>query len=292
MVLPRSPLSQRNFPRLTDRYRLGTLPIGISPICIGLVGDPRVVPEAYDAGINFFFVTADMHWPIYEKLRRGLQLLFERGLREEVVVGVVSYVAQPEFCHTPFDEVISTITGLKRIDLRIAGGASFQDLLGRLAEYRATSRENASSAIGASFHHRQAALFALNHNLVDIGFLRYNPLHRGAEEDLFPHLHPQGPALRYNFKSTVGFLEKDALASIGLSEEHWHPSPTDYYRYALSNPHLDGILCALNDVSHVRALADAMSEGPLSEGQRDYLNDLAELSLGKATLSPPDEQLP
>src|SRR5438105_15757078 len=32
---------------------------------------PDTVLRAFDRGMNFFFVTADMHWPYYEGMRQG-----------------------------------------------------------------------------------------------------------------------------------------------------------------------------------------------------------------------------
>ena len=37
------------------------------------------MPAAFDAAINCFFVSTDMHWPFYEQPRRGLKLLLARG---------------------------------------------------------------------------------------------------------------------------------------------------------------------------------------------------------------------
>jgi len=51
----------RELPRPADRLPLGTSGLEVSPICIGMVEDPRTIPAAFEAGINFFFVTADMH---------------------------------------------------------------------------------------------------------------------------------------------------------------------------------------------------------------------------------------
>jgi hypothetical protein len=274
------------FPNLNDRYQLANIPIGVSPVCIGLVGDPNIIPAAYDMGINFFFVTADMHWPLYENLRRGLKMLFERGggIRDDVVVGVVSYVTQAEFCQTPFEEVVQCIPALERIDVAIAGGAYANDLLVRRNAYQ--KHPHRPPAIGASFHDRPACLTALNHNLVDIGFLRYNTIHRGAEEDVFPHLRPKSTALLYNFKSTHGFLCEQDYATIGLTPEYVRPPITDYYRYALSRPEMDGLLCALDTPQQLNALEEALNKGALDDDQIQYLNDLTDLALGRASLNP------
>src|SRR5688572_28146132 len=102
--------TRTELPKLTDRLPLGT-ELQVSPFCLGAVDDPSVVPAAFEAGINFFFITADMHWPLYEPVRRGLRDLLQSkpSARDEIVVGVVSYVTQPEFCWVPFEEVLAEI---------------------------------------------------------------------------------------------------------------------------------------------------------------------------------------
>src|SRR5262249_5979393 len=98
-------------PRLTDRLPLGSAGLRVSPVCLGIVGEPATVPAAFDAGVNFFFVTADMHWPLYESARRGLADLLARvrGVREQVVVAGVCYPTQPEFCSMPFQELVAAV---------------------------------------------------------------------------------------------------------------------------------------------------------------------------------------
>ena len=95
----------------------------------GLTRDARTVPAAFDAGINFFLLTADMHWPVYEPTRRGLADLLRRGggIRDDIVVAAVSYVAQPEFCHLPFREVLDAIPALGRLDVTLAGAVGAHD---------------------------------------------------------------------------------------------------------------------------------------------------------------------
>ena len=69
---PRSPASTRRvLPRFTDRLSIGKLKV--SPFCLGMVDDWQAIPAAYEMGINFFFVTTDMHWPLYEASRKGLK---------------------------------------------------------------------------------------------------------------------------------------------------------------------------------------------------------------------------
>src|SRR5688572_1769288 len=151
----------RRLPALTDRLPLGPHGLRVSPVCLGMVGDPGAVVEAFDAGVNFFFVTADMHWPYYENLRRGLASLFARGggVRDEVVVAAASYVTQPEFCSLPFLETIESLPGLDRIDLLVAGGVYAHEFLPRFRVYERHLAEGhfGAKALGASLHERAAA---------------------------------------------------------------------------------------------------------------------------------------
>jgi hypothetical protein len=253
-----------------------------------MVGDARVVPAAFDAGANFFFLTADMHWPLYEPLRRGLADLFARGggVRDEVVVGAVSYVTQPEFCLLPFREVVDAVPGLERVDVTIAGGAYAADFAARLPRYRA-HREGALAGVratGASFHDRRAARDAVTGELLDLAFVRYNAEHRGAEEDLFPALPTPRRALVYAFKTTSGHLDEEARRRVGLAADDWQPELTCRYRFALARPELDGLLCALDEERHVAELDEALARGPLDAEETQYLCDLGDLSAGRARL--------
>jgi hypothetical protein len=259
-------------------------------MCLGMCGEPGVVSAAFEAGINFFFLTADMHWPLYEQLRRGLcDLLASRpSVRDDIVVGVVSYVTQPEFSSAPFLEAIDAVPGLGHLDVAIAGGAYGHEL-GRRLDIYAGHRANGfagTRAIGASFHDRTAIVPALEARHVDIGFLRYNPVHPGAAKDVFPHVRDDHPLL-YNFKSTVGHMTEAEHLAAGVGNDYWRPHQTDYYRFALTQPALDGILCALDTPDQVGELADALAKGPLDEEDHQYLLDLGELARGTATIKEP-----
>jgi len=263
--------------------------LAVSPICLGWVGRPGVISAAYDNGINFFFLTADMHWPLYEAARRGLRdLLRRRGVRQRIVVGVVSYVGQPEFCHVPFREVLEAVPGLDTIDLTIVGGVYSADFLVRLAEYRKHRHADGGphhlpgvKATGATFHDRAAALLALNHHLVDVAFARYNPDHPRAEEDLLPHLQRRPRNLLFNFNSTRGYVGDTRWKALGLSPKHWRPAVTDHYRFALRQSQIDGLLCGLDSARELSALAAALASGALSDEEAAYMRDLADLVAGR-----------
>lgn len=92
--------------------------------------------------------------------------------------------------------------------------------------------------------------------------------------------------LLYNFKSTTGHLAEPDYARLGVADDYWRPHFTDYYRFALMEPALDGMLCALPAPHAVGELADALARGPLDDDDHQYLLDLGELQRGAARVKP------
>jgi hypothetical protein len=274
-----------SLPRLTDRLRLGALEV--SPFCLGMVTDPDTVLAAYDAGINFFFVTADMHWPLYEELRLGLARLLARGggVRDRIVIASVSYATQPEFCRLPFREVLDAMPGLGHLDVLVAGGAYGHELDQRLAVYREHRAKHfvGARAIGASFHDRAAALPHVRDGSLDISLIRFNVEHLGARDDVFPHVGGRR-GLMFNFKSASGWVSPEAFARLGLDPAHWQPGVPDHYRFVLSHVEVDGILCSLSTPAHVGELVGALDDGPLELEEQEHLVLLAKLAGGRGEL--------
>jgi hypothetical protein len=272
--------ARTELPRPGDRLPLGKSGLHVSPLCLGMVTDPATVSAAFDAGVSFFFLSADMHWPHYEGTRRGLADLLRRGggVRDEIVIGATCYVTQPEFCRYPFSEVLEAVPILERIDVVIAGGAYGHEIGTRvpvLAHHRQTGFVGAR-ALGITFHDRAAARQALADGVADIVFARYNAKHPGARHDLFPHVGPGPRPLLFNFNNTAGAVGR-SRAELGLPEDFWLPEIDEHYRFALSRPELDGILCAPQTPQQLAALLAALERGPLDPEEEEHFLLLAEL---------------
>jgi len=268
---------RRTLPRMTDRIAIGR-GLRVSPFCLGSVSDWRLIPAAHEMGVNFFFVTADMHWPLYEASRKGVQALLASrpGIRDDITVAGVCYPTQPEFQIAPFAELVVAVPGLERIDVFVAGGVYGPDLLARTDVLRGLAT-GAGGAVGASFHDRRAALAATNLRIADICYVRSNPDHPGARVDLLPHVHTAHAPL-FNFNSMGGFLPHDRLREIQIDPALWYPDATDYYRYALSPPQMDGLLFAIHHRRHLEELDQALARGGLTPAEEDHLEELAVLA--------------
>jgi hypothetical protein len=279
-------------PKLTDRLALGD-GLSVSPFCLGMVDEPSTVSAAYEAGINFFFVSADMHWPLYESTRQGLRtLLRDRpSVRDEIVVASVSYTTQPEFCWYPYQELLDEVRELGHLDVTIAGGAYRHELKTRRRIYEAQRQQKYKGvrAVGVTFHDRMGIVDSATRKVFDILFVRYNPDHVGARAEVFARLPKRRKNLLFNFKSTSGFVRPNRIDELGIDTGFWRPEVTDYYRFALTPAAMDGILCALTKPSHVGALVEALDRGPLDEEEEQYLVDLSDLDAGRAELGAADE---
>lgn len=281
-------------PRLTDRLPLGGGDgLSVSPACLGIVDSPETVVRAFETGINFFFVTVDMHWPLYDALRRGLRSLLAEGSvdRDRIVVAAVSYLAQPEFGWMPFTELLAAVPELEYLDVLVVGGAYQSDVGARLERRREQVAGGflGARAVGVTLHERHAAVSIANDGLADIAFVRYNPAHTGAREDTFSHLRASRTLL-FNFNSLSHVVTEAHRGALGLDQRFWLPRPSDYYRFALSRSELDGILCAPGTPDEVTSLRDALEQGPLTEDEARHLVRLADLSLGRQRLRRrPDE---
>jgi len=282
-MMPNSNGHRRVLPKTGDRLTLGRSGLKVSPVCLGLTADPDTVLAAYEEGVNFFFVTGDLHWPLYDGVRKGLAKLLRgnEARRQEIVVGVVSYLDNPLFSALQFDEVISEVPGLKYVDLIVAGAVSstqsFYSRLDSLTRARAGSQHGAK-AIGATFHQRSLALIADYYDLLDISYIRYNSAHPGARTDLFPYFRPNRTTPVFNFKSTMSRVSEQAFTQLKLPNAKWLPETCDYYRFVLSRSEIDGILCSPFQPAEMRQLARALDKPPLTNDEEEYMIWLSSLT--------------
>lgn len=265
----------------SQRLPLGSGGLTVSPFCLG-VCSAEVVELAFALGINFFFVSLDLHWPIYEGLRRGLGSLLRARpeIRSQIVVAGVSYT-ESKLCIEGTFDLLRAVPELEYIDIFIAGGVAAYQLPARLDWLRWAADVSPRPILkGASFHDRRVALDWMQNEHVDLAFVRYNPAHPGAEEDIFSHLSPQKKCLLFNFLNTHAH-RPEALAKLDLAPHLWRPDWGDHYRFVLTPPAVDGSLFACHQVSHLTNLQQAIQRGPLTDKQCAYMKKLALLISGK-----------
>lgn len=275
-----------SLPRLADRLPLGRTGLLVSPLCLGIT-QRETVPVAFAAGVNFFFLSNDLHWSLYAPLMAGITDLLASGVsRDDIVIAGVSYLSEPMFGSLQFNELIDAIPRLERIDILMAGASEAANFLPRYEKLVEAGRRQlwGCRGIGASFHDRSTARMAICSDLLDLACIRYNPGHAGAEIDLFPYISLERKCLVYNFKSTNGLLSLSQFQKLGLEPRYKAPKITDGYRFALSRPEIDGLLASPSSPEQLRSLALALGAGPLSPSRSEYMKNLCLLATGQAQI--------
>jgi aryl-alcohol dehydrogenase-like predicted oxidoreductase len=128
--------------------------------------------------------------------------------------------------------------------------------------------------IGLSTHDRALAGRLAADGAVDVLMVRYNAAHRGAEEDIFPHLAVHDPAL-------ISYTATRWRYLIHRSTKTWPaerpvPSPTQAYRFVLSNPHVDVCLMAPSNRQQLEENLRALDAGPLAGDEMAFMREFGD----------------
>lgn len=143
----------------------------------------------------------------------------------------------------------------------------YEDLL-RLRE------EGKVKAIGLSCHDRKFLGSLAQKGLADVLMLRYNAAHRGAEQDIFPHLSEHNPfVLSYTATRWTALLRRPK----GYPKDARIPTAGECYRFVLSNPYVNAVLTAPRNIRQLKENIDAVRQGPLNEEDLKFMRDFGDI---------------
>jgi hypothetical protein len=118
-------------------------------------------------------------------------------------------------------------------------------------------------------------------NLFDLFMVRYNAAHRGAERDVFSLL-PSGderPGIcAYSATGRRGLLNPGKMPP-----DEPVPQAGDCYRFCLTNPHVDMVLCGPANEQHVREAIAALAAGPLDEEKLMWMRRVGDCVRGRSS---------
>ncbi|MGA2631243.1 MAG: aldo/keto reductase [Terriglobia bacterium] len=155
--------------------------------------------------------------------------------------------------------------------LGVMGKEKFLD--GVLEELQRFREEGKVLSTGVSIHARKLAGSLAGRGTIQALMMRYNAAHRGAEQDIFPHLAAHNPAVisytatrwRYLLRRPRGW-PKDARI----------PTPALCYRFVLSNPNVHVCLTAPKSARELDENLAALRDGPLSETDLQFMRDFGD----------------
>lgn len=128
--------------------------------------------------------------------------------------------------------------------------------------------EGKVKAVGTSCHDRKFAGRLAADGVLDTLMIRYNAAHRGAEEDVFPHLKEHNPGLISYTATRWGYLLRRPR---NWPKEARIPTAGMCYRFVLSNPNVHVCLTAPRNENELNQNIAALRQGPLSEKEMDFM---------------------
>ncbi len=249
---------------------LGRTGLRVSRLGIGssFTSDARVIEEAVERGVNYLY-WGSIRRPAFGRAIRDVA----RRRREGVVVTVQSYTRVAALL-APSVEIALRRTGLDYFDFLLLGmwnrppGPALVDAARRLVE-RGRVRHLMLSTHNRPSLQQHFREFERGESPYDAFMLRYNAVHRGAERDVFPHLPAEGarPGILAYTATRWGHLCDPAKMPPGEAP----PPARDCYRFALSHPDVDLVLCGPKDRDQMREALCALDAGPLAPDERERL---------------------
>jgi len=227
--------------------------------------------HALDCGLNYLFCYGfDTH---LTSLVRGLP----SHQRQQLVISTGAYnllVGHPNLRRTLEKRLLQL--GTECIDVFLFLGVTKPKHLTEhvLEEFARFKQEGKIRAFGMSCHDRAFAGKLVAEGALDVYMIRYNAAHRGAEQDIFPHLTAHDPGLVSYTATRWRYLIRRQR---GWPKDLPIPSPGQCYRFVLSNPHVDVCLTAPSNHGQLQQNLAALDDGPLTEDEMHLMRAYGDL---------------
>ena len=126
-------------------------------------------------------------------------------------------------------------------------------------------------ALGVSIHDRPRAGKLAEDPILDLLMIRYNAAHRGAEQEIFPHLAKRRPMV-VSYTAT-------AWRRLLRAPRGWKgrvPTAGDCYRFCLTSPYVDVVLTGPSSAAELRENLSALDMGPLSPEEMGFMQEFGQ----------------
>jgi aryl-alcohol dehydrogenase-like predicted oxidoreductase len=262
-----------------ERRELGRTGLMASRLGIGssFGAPPRVIEEAFDRGINY------LYWGTIRRsgFGRALRNLAVRH-RDELILTVQSYSKSPSLIPASV-EVALRRTKREYFDFLLLGARNSEPREGYIEVFERLREEGKVRFLSLSSHNRPLLpqlirAYEEKTSPYELFMLRYNAAHRGAEKDVFPFVPQEGgPGIVSYTATRWGHLLDPAKMPQGESP----PRARDCYRFALSQPAVDLVLCGPANAEQMNEAISALEAGPLDPEERERIESIGDHVYGK-----------
>ena len=254
-------------PRPFGRTGLTVTPLALAAFSVRAAG-PRglkltaddVERAFHEHGINTFL----FHWKLMPAMAEGLRRLIRAGHRDELVLLAEMGLPTGGFVRRGWERHARALD-VDVVDIYLLGWVQARwYLTGRTwPAMERLKEEGKVRALGFSCHNRPLAAALAREFTVDTLMIRYNAAHRGAEQEVFWPLADRKPAI-ISYTATRWGMLLQPIPRAGFP--HGMPAG-DCYRFALSHPAVDTVLCAARTPAELQEDVAAAVLGPLDEAR-------------------------
>ena len=225
----------------------------------------QTIFKAIDEGINYFF-----GYGFDSQLKRACRDVLKRN-RERFVLatGVYNYIFGYQDIRRTLDRRLRQF-GTDYLDAFLFLGVMKEKEFPQRARDELVRLKETGKvrAIGMSCHDRKFAGRLAAEGALDILMIRYNAAHRGAEQDIFPHLQPANPGVVSYTATRWSYLLRRPKT---WPRDGRIPDASLCYRFVLSNPNVDVCLTAPTNEAQLRENLAALAKGPLDAEEMAYM---------------------
>ena len=246
----------------------------------------HVIEDAFHRGINYLY-WGTVRQPTFAQAMVNLA----KQHRDDMIITIQSYSPDAGTIESEVEEALKA-SGVDRFDFLLLGNRAavpsdaFVDVFERLRD-RDIVRFMSLSSHNRPMLPQLLDLYSRGESPYELLMLRYNGVHRGAEKDVFPFVPESGPkpTIMTYTATRWGHLVDPSKMPDGEQPV----SARDCYRYSMSHPAVDMVLCGPANAAQMDEAIAAMERGPLEPDERERIERIGAYLYGQYAPAYPDE---
>ncbi len=241
----------------TEKKVLGSTGLRVGPLGVAAsFGAPAsAFEEAFERGCNYFYWGSMRKKGMHDAIRN----LCGQGKREDLVIVIQSYSRSASLMQAFFERALKSLD-LDHADILILGWHNKIPANRIMDQAVAMKEKGLIRFLGVSGHNRSLFPRLTGSGIFDLFHVRYNAAHRGAEQEIFPHIQDVD---RPGIVSYTATRWGQLLNAKKMPPGENPPSASDCYRFVLSNSGVDVCICGPKDQGQMREGLRTVELGPL-----------------------------
>jgi aryl-alcohol dehydrogenase-like predicted oxidoreductase len=223
-------------------------------------GAPAAAYEAaFERGCSYFT------WGTFirgrqKEMRTAIRNIASAGRREDLVVSMLTYAHSAWITELLFTRGLKA-AGLDYADVLLLGYFSRRPAQRIIDGALRLKEKGLVRFIGLTSHNRRLFPKLAEEGIFDVFHVRYNPAHRGAETETFPHLKGEDRPGVVSFTATAW---RRLLDPKRMPAGEAPLTAADCYRFVLSNPAVDVCMMGAKTIEEMRENLKVLEMNPLT----------------------------